>query len=268
MREGGKILAEILKKLTEAVRPGIPTEDLDKLARELIRFYKVRPAFLNYNGFPASVCVSLNDEVVHGVPSGRILKEGDILSLDVGIEREGFFADSAITVPVLGGLTPLEVSPARKRGPEDLRGGLLLTGLTRDQWAKDNPRLNKLIETAEAALNAGIKQAKVGNHLGKISNTIQNVAEKEGFNVVREMVGHGIGKRLHEEPQIPNYGRPEEGPVLEEGMALAIEPMISAGDWHLVQDGQAYKTKDGSWAAHFEHTVAITKKGPLILTKL
>jgi methionyl aminopeptidase len=242
MREGGKILAEIIRKISQIVRPGIPTKDLDKLARELFRFYKVRPAFLNYNGFPASVCISLNDEVVHGVPSDRILREGDVLSLDVGIEYEGFFTDSAVTIPVL-------------------------SGLTRDQWVKDNPKLNKLIETTKTALNAGIKQAKVDNRLGKVSNTIQNIAEKEGFSVIREMVGHGIGRQLHEEPQIPNYGRPNDGPVLEEGMVLAIEPMISAGDWHLVQDGLTYKTKDGSWTAHFEHTVAITKDGPMVLTE-
>jgi len=242
MREGGKILAEIIRKISQIVRPGIPTKDLDKLARELFRFYKVRPAFLNYNGFPASVCISLNDEVVHGVPSDRILREGDVLSLDVGIEYEGFFTDSAVTIPVL-------------------------SGLTRDQWVKDNPKLNKLIETTKTALNAGIKQAKVDNRLGKVSNTIQNIAEKEGFSVIREMVGHGIGRQLHEEPQIPNYGRPNDGPVLEEGMVLAIEPMISAGDWHLVQDGLTYKTKDGSWTAHFEHTVAITKDGPMVLRR-
>ncbi len=242
MREGGKILAEIIRKISQAVKPGIPTKDLDKLARELFRFYNVRPAFLNYNGFPASVCVSLNDEVVHGVPSGRILKEGDILSLDVGIAHKGFFTDSAVTIPVLG-------------------------KLTRDQWAKDNPKLNKLIETTRAALNAGIKQAKVGNRLGKISNAIQKIVEKEGFGVIREMVGHGIGRQLHEEPQVPNYGYSDEGPELAEGITLAIEPMVSAGDWHLVQDGLVYKTKDGSHAAHFEHTIAITRKGPLILTK-
>jgi len=176
-------LAEIIRKISQAVKPGIPTKDLDKLARELFRFYKVRPAFLNYNGFPASVCISLNDEVVHGVPSNRILKEGDVLSLDVGIAHKGFFADSAVTMPVLGGLTC-------------------------DQWAKNNPKLNKLIETTKTALNAGIKQAKIGNCLGKISNTIQNIAERERFGVIREMVGHGIGRQLHEEPQIPNYGSP------------------------------------------------------------
>ena len=244
MREGGKILAEILEQLAAAVQPGISTFDLEKLARKLVSFYKVEPSFLGYQNFPAALCVSVNDEVVHGVPSAtRILKGGDIISLDMGILRDGFNVDSALTVPVLG-------------------------GLTRDQWAKDNPKLNKLIETTKTALNAGIKQAKVGNRLGKISNTIQNIAEKEKFGVIREMVGHGIGRQLHEEPQVPNYGQPDEGPVLEEGMVLAIEPMISAGDWHLVQNGLAYKTRDGSWASHFEHTVAITKNGPVVLTLL
>lgn len=242
MREGGKILAKILQKISQAAKPGIPTKDLDKLARELIRFYNVGPAFLNYNGFPAALCVSLNDEVVHGVPSDRKLKEGDVLSLDIGIVHKGFFTDSAVTVPVLG-------------------------KLTYGQWAKTNPKLSKLVETAKAALNAGIKQAKVGNCLGKISSTIQTIVEKEGFGIIREMVGHGIGRQLHEEPQIPNYGRPDEGPELTEGMTLAIEPMISVSDWHLIQDGLTYKTRDGSWAAHFEHTVAITKEGPLVLTK-
>ena len=243
MREGGKILAEILEQLAAAVRPEISTFDLEKLARGLVSFYKVKPSFLGYQGFPAAICVSVNDEVVHGVPSAtRILKKGDIVSLDIGILYKDFNVDSAVTVPVLG-------------------------ELSYDEWAKTNPKLARLIETAKAALNAGIEQAKVGNCLGRISNTIQNVVEKRGFNVIREMVGHGIGRQLHEEPQIPNFGRPEGGPILEEGMTIAIEHMVSAGDWHLIRDGLTYKTKDGSWSAHFEHTVAVTKNGPLILTE-
>jgi methionyl aminopeptidase len=242
MREGGKILASILGELSAAAKPGTATLKLDKLARELFKLHNVRPAFLGYDGFPASICVSLNDEVVHGVPSDRVLKEGDMLSLDAGVIHKGFFTDSAVTVPVLG-------------------------ELTRGQWVKDNPKLNKLIETAKAALNAGIKQAKVGSRLGKVSGAIQEIVEKEGFGVIREMVGHGVGRKLHEEPQVPNYGSSEDGPRLEEGMVLAIEPMISAGDWHLIEDDLVYKTKAGSWAAHFEHTVAITKKGPKVLTK-
>jgi methionyl aminopeptidase len=243
MREGGKILVEILEQLAVAVQPGISTFDLEKLARKFVSFYKVKPSFLGYQDFPAALCTSVNDEVVHGVPSvTRILKKDDIISLDMGVLYRGFNVDSALTVPVLG-------------------------GLAREQWAKDNPELNKLIETTKAALNAGIEQAKVGNRLGKISNAIQGVVEKEGFSVIREMVGHGVGRELHEEPQIPNYGQSGEGPVLEEGMVLAIEPMVSAGDWHLAQDGLTYKTKDGSPAAHFEHTVAVTKNGPLVLTR-
>ena len=243
MREGGKILAEILRQLTAAIKPDISTFDLEELARKLISFYKVKPSFLNYQGFPAVLCVSVNDEVVHGVPSRtKILKESDVVSLDMGIFYGGFHADSALTVPVLG-------------------------KLTYDQWAKAYPKLAKLIETAKEALRVGVKEAKVGNRLGKISNTIQKIVEKNGFSVIRELVGHGVGRQLHEEPQIPNYGRPDEGPILEEGMVLAIEPMISIGDWRLKREGMVYKTKDGSWAAHFEHTVAITKKGPLILTE-
>jgi len=243
MRRGGEILAEILEQLSAAVRPGISTFDLEELARKLISFYKVKPSFLNYQGFPAVLCVSVNDEVVHGVPSRtKILKESDVVSLDMGIFYGGFHADSALTVPVLG-------------------------KLTYDQWAKAYPKLAKLIETAKEALRVGVKEAKVGNRLGKISNTIQKIVEKNGFSVIRELVGHGVGRQLHEEPQIPNYGRPDEGPILEEGMVLAIEPMISMGDWRLKREGMVYKTKDGSWAAHFEHTVAVTKKGPLILTE-
>jgi len=243
MREGGKILAEILRQLTAAIKPDISTFDLEELARKLISFYKVKPSFLNYQGFPAVLCVSVNDEVVHGVPSRtKILKESDVVSLDMGIFYGGFHVDSALTVPVLG-------------------------KLTYDQWAKAYPKLAKLIETAKEALRAGIKEAKVGNYLGKISNTIQKIVEKNGFSVIRELVGHGVGRQLHEEPQIPNYGSPDEGPILEEGMVLAIEPMVSMGDWRLKREGMVYKTKDGSWAAHFEHTVAVTKKGPLILTE-
>jgi len=243
MRKGGKILAGIIGQLVAAVRPGISTFDLEKLARKLISFYEVDSSFLGYNNFPAVLCVSINDEVVHGVPSTtKILKEGDVLSLDTGLRHKDFHTDMSITVPVLG-------------------------KLTYGQWAKANPKTNKLIETAKIALNAGIKQAKIGNRLGKISNAIQTAVEKEGFGVIREMVGHGIGRQLHEEPQIPNYGRPDEGPALKEGMTLAIEPMVSIGDWHLIRDGLTYKTKDGSRAAHFEHTVAITRSGPLILTE-
>ncbi len=243
MRYGGKILAEILKKLSEAVRPGITTKDLDKLARELVLFYKVKSAFLDYGGYPAAVCTSVDNEVVHCVPSERVLKEGETITLDMGIVHNGFNSDAALTVPVLG-------------------------NISYEEWSKSNPKINKLIEVTREALNAGIKQAKIGNHVGKIGHTIQTIVEKAGFNVVRDLVGHGIGRKLHEEPQVPNFGSPNEGIKLQENMVIAIEPMVVAGDWHLVKgkDGFSYNTADSSPAAHFEHTVAITKDGPMVLT--
>lgn len=255
MREGGRILAEILKELSAAVKPGITTLDIDKLARELILTAEtqkksedrnldqsIQPAFLDYGGYPAMVCTSVNDEVVHCVPSARELKEGEIISLDMGIIYNGFYLDAALTVPVSSG---------------DYK-----------QWAESNPRFHSLIETTKKALNVGIKQAKVGNHVGKIGHAIQSVVEKHGFNVVRDLVGHGIGLELHEEPQVPNFGPANAGPKLEAGMVIAIEPMVTAGDWRLVKgkDGFSYNTADGSPAAHFEHTVAITERGPCVLT--
>ena len=245
MREGGRILAEILQKLADAVKPGITTKDLDKLARELVFSYGVKPAFLGYGGYPAAVCTSVNDEVVHCVPSGRKLKEVEIISLDMGVIYKGFNLDAAVTVPVIGN--------------GDYK-----------KWSKSNSQLHKLIEVTKEALNVGIKQARVGNHVGKIGHTIQTVVEKNGFNVVRDLVGHGIGKKLHEEPEVPNYGSADAGPELVEGMVIAIEPMVVAGGWKLIKgkDGFSYNTADGSPAAHFEHTVAITTNGPLILTKL
>ena len=244
MKEGGRILAGILKELSEAVKPGITTKDLDKLARELTENAQVKPAFLDYGGYPAAVCTSINEEVVHCVPSERVLKEGEIISLDMGVIYKGFFADAAVTVPVLA------------------------TGEDYSQWAVSYPKLHKLIKVTEEATNAGIKQARAGNRLGKISHTIQSIVEKNGFNVVRDLVGHGIGRELHEEPQVPNYGPSNIGPELVEGMVIAIEPMVVAGDWRLVKgkDGFSYNTADGSPAAHFEYTVAITKDGPQILT--
>ncbi|MBI2670214.1 MAG: type I methionyl aminopeptidase [Candidatus Yanofskybacteria bacterium] len=243
MREGGRILAEILKKLSEAVKPGITTKNLDKLARELVLFYKVKPAFLDYGGYPAAVCTSVNNEVVHCVPSERELKEGETISLDMGVVYKGFNLDAAVTVPVTGG------------------GDY-------EKWSKSNSQLYKLIEVTKEALNAGIKQAKAGNHIGKIGHAVQTVVEKNGFNVIRDLVGHGIGRELHEEPQVPNYGPAEAGPKLEAGMVIAIEPMVVVGNWRLVKgkDGFSYNTADGSAAAHFEHTVAITEDGPQILT--
>lgn len=241
MAEGGKILARILKELSKAVKPEITTQDLDKLARELVFKFGARPSFLNYNGYPAVLCTSVNDEIVHGVPSERKLVKGDLLKLDMGILYKGFHTDSAVTVLVGGGLA--------------FDKGTLLK--------------KKLIRATKEALEIGIKQARPGNTLGDIGSAIQKYVEKNGFGVVRDLVGHGIGRELHEEPQVPNYGKPGTGPDLVEGMVIAIEPMVVTGDWKIKEgpDGFVFQTKDGGLAAHFEHTIAITEKGPLILTQ-
>ena len=237
MHEGGKILSEILKKLSEAVKPGIATNDLEELACELISTYNAKPSFLGFENYPSALCTSLNEEIVHGVPSERKLQKGDLLKIDTGILYKGFHTDSAITILIQGGEN------------ESLK--------------------NKLLNTTREALQIGIKKAVIGNYLGDIGSAIQRFAEGRGFNVVRELVGHGIGKALHEWPQIPNYGKAGKGEKLLEGMTLAIEPMIVTGDWHIKdgQDGFSYKTKDGGLAAHFEHTIAITREDPLILTR-
>jgi len=249
--EGGKILSKILKELAKVVKPGITTKDLDKLARELVfkprPFSKergkfgARPSFLNYDGYPSVLCTSVNDQIVHGVPSVRKLEKGDLLKLDMGVLYKGFHTDSAITV---------------------------LVGNKLD-FDKNTLLKKKLIKTTKEALEIGINQARPGNTLGDVGFAIQEYVEKNGFNVVRDLVGHGIGRELHEEPQVPNYGKPDEGIKLEAGMVIAIEPMVVTGDWKIKEgpDGFVYQTKDGSLAAHFEHTIAITNKGPLILTK-
>lgn len=243
MHEGGKILAKILGKLSEAVRPGIATQELEKLARELVLSYKVKPAFLGYGGYPAVLCASVSDEVVHGEPSARELKESETVSLDMGIIYDGFYLDSAVTVPVLGAM-----------------------GMS--HWIKSNPELNRLLEVTKEALGAGIKEACIGNRVGNIGYAIQKVIEGHGLGVVRELVGHGIGRSLHEEPQIPNYGKKTDGAEIKEGMVLAIEPMVTLGEWKVKKDrnSSAYLTADRSPAAHFEHTVAVTQDGPLVLT--
>ena len=236
MREGGKILAKILKKLSEAVKPGITTNDLEKLAGELILSYGAESSFLGFDGYPNILCTSLNDEVVHGLPSDRILKDGDLLKIDMGVLYEGFHTDSATTL-IVGG-----------------RG--------------DNAK-NKLIQTTRESLEIGISKAKVGNTLGDIGAAIQKHVEDNGFNVVRDLVGHGIGRELHESPQVLNYGKAGQGEKLIAGMVIAIEPMVVTGKWAIKngKDGYAFVTKDGGLAAHFEHTVAITERWPEILTK-
>lgn len=243
MKEGGKILAEILNKLAETVRPGITTNDLEKLARELVLYYKVRPSFLGYDGYPAALCTSVNEEIVHAVPSERVLKDGDVLKLDMGISHKGFHTDSAVTI-VVGD-------------------------------SKDKEKI-KLLNVTKEALNIGISKAKVGNTIGDIGSAIQKYVDQNGFNVVRDLVGHGIGKELHEPPQVPNYIQfgdinklaRHELVELVEGMVIAIEPMVVVGEWKIKnsKDGFGFITKDGKLAAHFEHTVAITDKGPVILT--
>jgi len=234
LRRSGKILARIMQKLREFIRPGIATQEIDQLAESLILKEKVIPAFKGYKGFPANICTSINEEIVHGIPSARKLKEGDIISLDLGINYEGYFSDVAITLAM----------------------------------GRVSARAKKLIEVSKTALSRGIKQAQRDNHLSDISYTIQSYVEQHGFSVVKEFVGHGIGFSLHEEPEIPNFGRPHQGPVLKPGMVLAIEPMVNMGTWEskILDNGWTAVTKDGLTSAHFEHTVAITENGPEILT--
>ncbi len=240
MKEGGKILSEILKKLSESVEPGIITWSLEKLTRELIKKYPdTEPAFLGFNNYPAALCVSINEEIVHSLPSERKIKPGDLVSLDLGIKYKGLNVDSAITILV------------------EEQGNNSQSGLK-----------NKLIKVTKECLDKGVEAAKIGNTIGDISSAIQKYAEKNGFSVIRDLVGHGVGKELHEDPEVPNFGKVGKGPILKEGIVIAIEPMLSVGSYEVVEDKKtlAWKTKDNSLSAHFEHTVAITKDGPLILT--
>jgi methionyl aminopeptidase len=234
IRQSGKILAKIMQKLREFIRAGISTQEIDQLAEELVRKENAIPAFKGYKGFPANICTSINEEIVHGIPGERKLENGDIISLDLGINYKGYFSDAAITLAV----------------------------------GRVEPRIKKLIEVTKTALSEGIKQARIENHLSDISYAIQSYVEKNGFSVVREFVGHGIGLKLHEEPEIPNFGRPQQGPILKEGMVFAIEPMVNMGSWEskILDNGWTAVTKDGLASSHFEHTVAITENGPAILT--
>ena len=238
MARASKVVAETLQALKQAVRPGITTEDLDRIAEEHIRSRGGIPAFKGYRSYPKTLCASVNDQVVHGIPSSRrMLKEGDIVGLDLGAIVEGFYGDAAMTVPV-GSIAP-EVA--------------------------------ELLRVTEEALYKGIEQARVGNRLSDISHAVQQHAEAAGFSVVTDFVGHGIGRQLHEEPQVPNYGKPGQGPRLQVGMVLAIEPMVNMGrsGVRVLDDQWTAVTKDGSLSAHFEHTIAIQAEGPAqILTKL
>ena len=230
------IVAEILQELRERVQAGITTLELDRCAEELARKRGAKPAFKGYRGYPFSLCISINDEVVHGMPSQRILKAGDIASLDFGVNYKGYFGDAALTVAV---------------------------GAVSEEAAK-------LIKITEESLYLGISEAKVGNRLGDISASVQGHVEKSGFSVVRDFVGHGIGRNLHEEPQIPNFGKKGRGVELKAGMVLAIEPMVNAGTYKVtvLQDGWTVVTEDGKLSAHFEHSVAITENGPEVLSGL
>ncbi|MGQ9921272.1 MAG: type I methionyl aminopeptidase [Desulfobacca sp.] len=236
MHKANQIVAEALAEIKEHIRPEIETLELNALAEEICRRRKVKPAFKHYRGYPSSICVSINDEVVHGIPSHRRLQAGDVVSIDFGVRYDGYFGDAALTVAVG------EVSDTAKR----------------------------LIAITEAALYAGIAQVVAGNRLSDVSHAVQTTVEAQGFSVIRDFVGHGIGRSLHEDPQIPNFGPPGHGPVLQAGMTFAIEPMVSVGSWEIVvlPDGWTAKTRDGSLAAHFEHSVALTEKGVLILSKL
>ncbi|MCS7051213.1 MAG: type I methionyl aminopeptidase [Thermomicrobium sp.] len=234
MREAGKIVAETLAVLTAAVRPGITTAELDRLAERTIRRHGAVPSFKGYRGFPATICVSVNEEVVHGIPGPRVLQEGDIVAIDVGARYRGYHGDATVTVPV----------------------------------GRISPQAEKLLRVCREALDIGIAQARAGNRLTDISYVIQQHVEAHGFSVVRNLYGHGIGRALHEEPMLPHYGPPGQGPLLRPGMVLTIEPMIAAGrpETRLLDDRWTVVTADGSLSAQFEHTVAITDNGPEILT--
>lgn len=236
MRAAGRLLAEVLTVLVERVRPGMSTADLDAIAAQAIQARKATPSFLGYRGYPAHICVSVNDEVVHGIPGKRMLKEGDVVGIDAGLIYQGFQADAAVSVG-LGNVSPM---------------------------------VQRLIQTTEQAIYAGIAAARGGARLSDISAAVQQTVEAQGFSVVREYVGHGIGQAMHEEPQVPNFGPPGRGPVLWPGMALAIEPMVNVGDWRtkVGPDNWTVSTLDGSLSAHFEHTIAITEGEPEILTRL
>ena len=236
MRKAGRIVAGTIDRVVAAVAPRRTTADLDRVAEDYIRSVGATPSFLGYRGFPASICASLNSEVVHGIPSPkRVLADGDVLSLDFGAIWEGFHADSAVTVFV--GEPP-------------------------------SAEAEKLVRVTEESLEAGISEIREGNRLGDIGHAVQQVVEGAGFAVVREYVGHGVGRALHEDPQIPNYGQPGKGLPLKRGMVVAIEPMVNMGDWptRALADGWTVVTADGSRAAHWEHTVAITEDGPWVLT--
>lgn len=234
MREAGRLTARVLTAVGEAVASGVTTRELDDLARDLVERSGARPAFLGYRGYPATLCVSVNETVVHGIPGPRRLDEGDIVSVDIGVILDGFYGDAAATFPV----------------------------------GRIDAASMRLLDATRRALDAAIDQCVVGRRLSDVSHAVQTVAESEGFSVVRDFVGHGIGRDMHEDPQIPNYGAPGRGPELEPGMTFALEPMVNAGSWEVdvLPDGWTVVTADRSRSAHFEHTVSLTPDGPEVLT--
>ncbi len=237
MREAGRISAMALKLAGEAVKPGVSTLEIDTVARKYIESQGARPNFLGLYGFPATACISINDEVIHGIPSkDRILKEGDIVSIDLGAEKDGYNGDNAATFAV----------------------------------GKVSDEAQRLIDTTRESLYVGLKQAVAGNRIGDIANAVQVYCEERGYGVVQDFVGHGIGKKLHEDPSVPNFGTPGRGVRLLPGMTIAVEPMINQGTWQVDQlsDGWTVVTKDGKLAAHFEHTIAITKDGECMILTL
>jgi methionyl aminopeptidase len=236
MHRAGLVVWDVLSSLRQMVAPGVTTMDLERFAERRSKELGARPAFKGYRGFPCVLCTSVNNEVVHGIPSAkRKLAEGDIVSIDYGCELEGYFGDAAVTVPV----------------------------------GRIRPELQRLLDTTREALDRAIEKMRPGNHLGDVSNAVQSWAEQHGYSVVRELVGHAIGTRMHEDLQVPNYGPAGRGPLLEPGLVLAIEPMVNAGGpgIRVLDDEWTAATADGSYSAHFEHTVAVTKNGPWILTR-
>lgn len=236
MRGAGRVVAAILEEVGKKVRPGITTAELDDIAVSEVKKRGAEASFKGYRGFPASICTSVNEEVVHGIPGSRVLQEGEIISLDFGALMNGFHGDAAVTVGV----------------------------------GKISTEAQKIIDATRGALQAGIAAARIGARLGDVSAAIQSYAEARGFSVVREYVGHGIGRELHEDPQVPNFGVTGEGPVLQKGMTMALEPMLNAGGWRtrVAEDKWTVITADGRLSAHFEHTIVIDENGPGILTKL
>jgi len=236
MGKNGKIVAEAIDLVSKNLKPGTKTKELDRLAKEFIESKEAQPAFYGYRGYPANICISIDEEVVHGIPGERELRPGQVVSIDIGVFKDGYYADGAATYLV----------------------------------QNSNQETVRLLDVTRKALHLGLDKAVAGNHLGDISHTIQTYVEENGYSVVRELVGHGIGKSMHEEPQVPNFGKPGTGPVLVPGMVLAIEPMVNAGAYQVLTkpDGWTIISADGSLSAHFEHTVAITESGPVVLTNL